>query len=309
MKRRAGQILILSVVAVVATIVASWPSLLSFLVQEGLQAARRAGTNLSWNGLTTGISSVGFDSLSVWIPGPRVKGTFTIPVSIELQRPSVTLNPSSLLSLSPSVTYTTQLYGGTLFGDAQRINGLVQVTGNVENVEIGKHPQLSSLGVRGGVSNGAFNGIEITQRGVEGGEFFMRVRGLEPPTIQAAKTILRTDNFGTLDIDAEGAISPSKVDLANIRVSSIFGSVVGRLTVSEHLSPSPSYNGSWEVSLSETGGAAVGPWLQLLPNAGLDTTTTSFLITASSVSCATARSSGTILRLGGGCVKLIFTKR
>jgi hypothetical protein len=299
----------LAVVAVIIAAVISWPQVLRHLIQGGLQEARKHGTNLTWNGLSTGFSSAGLDSLTVWIPGPRIKGTFAVPISIEMHQLSIALNHGSLLTLSPAAAYSTKLYGGYLLGYAHPGLRESRLFAQVQDVEIGKHPQLSGVGVRGGMTNGAFEDILITARGVEGGTFSLRVRELALPTIDAVKTLLRTDDLGTVDLDAEGTISPTKVDVKGMRLSSMFGTAVGSVSASEHLSQSPTLTGRLEVSLSEDGLAKVGPWLQLIPNAGLGSTTPAFVVSLTTVPCSTARSTGTVVRLPSGCVKLGFSKQ
>jgi hypothetical protein len=308
MKRRARQIITLTLLAVATAFLVSWPSVIRFGVQEGLQGVRRKGTNLSWSGLTAGFSSVALDSLTVWFSGPRVQGSFAIPVSIELRQISIAVRVASLLFLSPSVTYSTRLYGGSISGEAQQGMQGTHLSGNLENIELGKHPQLSSLGVRGGSTNGTFQDLRVTRQGIEDGAFSVRVRELEIPSIKAATTLLRTQNFGTVDLDAEGDISPSMVDVRNIRLASLFGSVVGNLTCSEHLSRAPSLKGSFEVSLSEQGVTTLGPWLPLIPGAGLDPSTSSFAVAVATTPCSNSRGDSTVVRLQSGCLKLAITK-
>lgn len=308
MRTKARKFITVALLAIV-TVVVSWPTILKFIVQGSLESAKSSGANLSWNGLTTGASSVALDSLTVWIPGPRVKGTFAIPVSLELSRLSVALNVASLATLSPSVTYSTQLYGGSVSGEAQQVSGATRATATIENVEIGNHPQLASLGVHGGSTNGSFQEMILTPQGPAGGTFSVKIRELTIPAIAEMALLLRTTSLGTIDLDAEGTISPTKVDVPSIRLSSMFGSVVGALTASDHLSRSPSLNGSFEVSLSDHGIATLGPWLPLIPGAGLDASTSSFIVSVSSTPCSAARGSGTAVRLPSGCLKLLFQKR
>ncbi len=309
MKRRTRQLLTLGLLATVATVLVSWPAVLKFTIQEGLHLARGQGTNLSWNGLTTGMSTARLETLTIWIPGPRVKGTFAIPISIELQQISLAFKLASILTLSPTATYSTQLYGGSISGEAKSGRGGPSFSAEARGLELGKHPQLASLGVKGGSTTGIFQDIRITQQGIEGGNFSLRIRELAPPTLEAVRTLLRTNNLGTVDFDADGTISDSKVDVTSIRLSSIFGSVEGNLSASDHLSPAPKLKGAFDVSLSENGMATLGPWLQLIPNGGLDATTTAFTVTATSVPCSLSRSSGTVIRLSSGCLTLAFVRR
>jgi hypothetical protein len=257
MKRKARTFSIVTLLLLIA-IGASSPWIVKLLVQRGLEQVRASGTNISWNGLTTGPTSIALDSLTVWVPGPKVKGVFTIPLSVELQQIAIALKLGSLLTLSPSITFTSNLYGGSLSGNAQNTGGTNQINGLMQDVQIGKHPQLSTVGVTGGTTTASFQDMHLTAQGVEGGTFSFRVRELGIPAVEAARTLLRTENFGTVDLDAEGAVTPTTVDLSSIRLSSLFGSVVGTMSALDHLSRSPAVKGSFEVSLSEQGGPALG---------------------------------------------------
>jgi hypothetical protein len=309
MRRTARKLILLGLVALVATLVVAWPSVMKLLAQRGLERARENGVNLSWNGLTTGHASLGIESLIVWIPGPKVKGTFAIPVSLELQQLSLALRPSSLLTLTPSGTYATQIYGGTLSGDATTDIATAHINATIDGAQLGKHPQLASIGFQGGVTNGTLREVLLTPRGVEGGAVSLQIREFAIPAVDAVRTLLRTDNIGTVDIDVEGTISPSMLDAKSIRLSSLFGSLVGSLSITDHLSRTPSVKGSFIVSLSENGTASLGPWLPLIPNAGFDSSASTFEVSAISSPCSSPRSSGAIVRLGSGCLKLTFEKR
>jgi hypothetical protein len=264
---------------------------------------------MTWNGLSAGFSSVGLDSLTLWIPGPRVKGSFALPVSLEMHQLSLALQPGSLLTLSPRVAFSTNLYGGALGGEGETRGGGAAFTATLRDIELGKHPQLSTVGVRGGVVNGTVQDLHLIPSGVDGGTFSLQLRQLEPPSIEALTTLLRTRELGTIDVDAEGEVSPSAAQFDTLRLSSLFGSVVGELTVTNHLTPQPSIKGAFEISLSEKGVSTLGPWLPLIPNAGLDATASAFAVSVTSVPCSAQHGGSSVMRLQFGCVKLGFSRR
>lgn len=303
------KVIILTLVALGVTLVACWPSFLRYAALRGLQQARSDGIKMTWNGLSAGFSSVGLDSLTLWIPGPRVKGSFALPISLEMQQLSLALQPGSLLALSPRVAFSTNLYGGALEGEGETVEGGARVTATLRDIELGKHPQLSTLGVRGGLVHGSVEGLHLIPTGVDGGTFSLQLRQLAPPSIEALTTLLRTRDLGTVDVDAEGEISPSAARFATLRLSSLFGSVLGELTVTHHLTPQPSIKGSFEISLSEKGVSTLGPWLPLIPNAGLDATASAFAVSVASVPCSAQHSGSSVMRLQFGCVKLGFSRR
>ncbi|MEN9847246.1 MAG: hypothetical protein RIS36_2393 [Pseudomonadota bacterium] len=309
MKRSTREALPFIIVALMAAAFFFWPSIVRFIAHKGLEQARQSGANISWNGITSGPLSVGLESLTVWMRGPRVKGAFAIPISLELQNLSVDLKLRSLLALSPTVTYRTELYGGTIRGDAKRVSGATRLNANLLDVEIGSHPQLLSLGIKGGATSGTLQEMTIISEGVNGGTFSLKVRKLELPAVEAIRPLLKTDTLGTVDLDAEGTASPSAVTVKSIRLSSLLGSIVGSFTASEHLSHSPTLKGSFEVSLSERGIESLGPWLPLIPGAQLPPSTAAFTLTVASTPCSSSSAVSTVIRTSSGCVKLVFNKR
>lgn len=304
MKGRVRQILIVGIVVIMATALVSWPSVLRYGIQSGLQQARRGGQQVSWSGLSTGMNSASFENLTVWVPGPKVKGTFSIPVSVELQDLAVTLNVWSLVAFRPSLTYTTSLYGGSLKGSALHTDAGEEVSASIEGVEVGKHPQLASLGVRGGAITALFEQVVITPQGPSQGTFSLALRQLAPPLPSTAKTLLKVDDLGTFDLNATGKISPQSIHVTDIKLASVFGKASGSLTALNHLSGSPNLSATFQVSLSEKGTSTLGPWLPLIPGAGLDSTTTNFSVRANSIPCGNLRGDATTIRIGAGCVKL-----
>ena len=309
MKRRLKQGLALTLVIIFLTTLLTWPTALRFMIQSGLQEARKRGHSISWSGLSTGMRSASLDSLSVWIPGPRVKGSFSVPVSVELQELALAVNGFSPLSMRPSFSYSTSLYGGTLSGDAQPGSQSTRLSCQLNNIEIGKHPQLGSLGVRGGVISGSIEEMVVQPRGPESGKFSLKLRGLSPPPIAAAQTLLRTTDLGSIDVDADGSVEPTVFEVESLRLSSRFGSAAGKITAREHLSRAPSISAHFDVSLSPEGSASIGPWLPFIPGSVLDASTSEFSVNAASSPCGNSSGNTLLLNVGGGCLKVTFTKR
>lgn len=307
MKRKVRQFFLIGLVIFVSTAVLSWPSVLRYLIQTGLQEARRGGKHLSWSGLSTGMKSASFDSLTLWFPSPKIQGSLRIPVSIELKDTTVALNGTHLLTFRPSLTYGVSLYGGSVQGEALLVSDGGEITATLENVEVGQHPQMAALGVRGGSLNGSINQVAITPKGPTSGTFSLSMRQLTPPTIGAAKTLLRIDSLGPFDLDTSGSITPEAIEISNIKVNSKFGSASGRLTARKHLSDTPSLSGDIRVSMTEQGITTLGPWLPLIPGAGLNSETSEFFIKIATIPCARARPDTLFLDLGGQCAKLSFS--
>lgn len=308
MKRRFRQLIIIALVVIICVGVLSWPSVARYLIQSALQEARRGGHQLSWSGLSTGMKSVSFDTITVWVPSPRIKGRLSIPVSLELQELAVALDLRSLVALSPTITYETSLYGGSLKGTASGMREGQVITAHVEGVEVGKHPQLASLGVRGGAIKASFDRLSISPRGATGGSFSIDVRQLSLPLMDSAKTLLRVTDLGAFDLKAEGQASPQSVQFSNITVASRFGNATGNLTALNHISGAPNLSGTFKVSLSEQGATTLGPWLPLIPGAGFDASTTAFSVRVNSVPCGNIRGDSAVINIGTGCAKLSFSR-
>jgi hypothetical protein len=308
MKRKVKNVFLIATLAAAVTGILCWPPVLKYLVQSNLQNARKQGSALSWSGLSTGMTSTALESLTVWIPGPRVKGSFKLPISLELHNVAVALKLSSLLSLHPAVTYSSGLYGGSLEGEAQTLGDTTRINARFNNVELGSHPQLATFGVRGGVFSGTFEDFEIVPQGPRQGAFSFSLRELAPPAIDAAKSLLRVEDFGAFDLEATGAISPDAVEVPTIHLSSKFGEVSGNLKASDHLSGSPLLSGHFDIALSDQGATTFGAWLPFIPGSGLDASTRKFSVNATRTACSNIRDNSAVLNLGNGCVKLVFVK-
>jgi hypothetical protein len=308
MKRTVKQVLLLGLLALVVTAVVCWPTLLRYLIQSNLQNVRKQGTPLSWSGLSTGATSVAMQTFTAWIPGPRIKGNFKLPLSLELHNIALNLRPTSLLLLRPTVTYAADLYGGTLRGETTFQWKSARLDAKVTDVEIGRHPQIASLGVRGGILNGTCEDIESTPAGPRGGRFTVTVREITPPTVDLARSLLRVDELGSCNLEATGTITPDSLDAQSIHVTSSFGEVSGNLTARQHLSPTPTFSGRFTVSLSEKGSNTFSAWLPLIPGAGLDGSVSTFIVTAESTSCSQRGGSATVVTIGTRCVKLVFAR-
>ena len=309
MKRNVKQAALFATTVLVITGILCWPPALKYLVQSSLQQARKDGNLISWSGLSTGIRSAALDSFSILIPGPRIKGPVKLPISVELQNLAVALKVSSLLSLHPTAHYSTAMYGGSLAGEIQPFGRARVISARFENIELGMHPQLAAIGVRGGTVTGDLKDLEIISEGPQRGTFSFNVRGAALPTVDVVKSLLRIDDVGTLDLEAGGEISPDAVEVSTIRVGSMFGNIFGELRASHHLSNTPSISAHFDVSLSEKGTTAFGSWLPFIPGARLDSSTTTFSVNAASVSCSTVGENTAALELGTGCVKLVFSKK
>ena len=308
MKRRYKQLLIIALVILLTTAVVSWPAVVRYLIQSSLQQARKGGHQLSWSGLATGMNSASFKNLTLWIPGPKVKGKFHIPVSLDLQDLAVALNVGSFLVLRPSVIYETSLYGGVLKGTALHAKDGEEITARIDGVEIGKHPQIASLGVRGGTITASLEQLFVTPKGPSGGSFSIAIGQLFPPLEGTAKTLLRVTELGPFDLNATGRISPQSIQLPDINLSSQFGKANGSLTVLNHLSGSPNLSGNLRITLSEQGLATVGPWLPLIPGAGLNSSSRQFSVRVNSIPCGNVRGDTSVINIGTGCVKLSYTQ-
>lgn len=308
MSRRIKKIGILALLTV-GLILLIWPIALKGVIEKGLESARKGGRTISWSGLSTGGRSAALESLTVWVPGPRVRGGLAIPLSLELQSVALAVDLSSLLTLSPRLSYSTDLYGGSLKGSATPGTTRSVVSAQVDNVEIGQHPQLAALGVRGGQVTAVVEDMAIRPEGPESGRFSIKLRGLVPPSVPAANTLLRTDTLGSLDLDAEGTVTPDSINVSSMQLSSRFGAAAGTLMARQHLSRTPSIRADVQVSLSEAGVTTLGPWLPFIPGGGLDSSTTEFTVLAESVLCSAGSGTVTVLRLPFGCVRLQFSKR
>ncbi len=308
MKHRLKQLIGITLVIFLGTFLLSWPAVLRLIIQSELQQARKNGHHISWSGLSTGMKSASVESLTVWVPGPKIKGGLSIPVSVDLQGVAVALHAAPLLMLQPSVAFETLLYGGSIKGDADLTRSNSKLSARVDNVEVGKHPQIAALGVRGGTLTGRIDQMVFDPAGPSQGTFSLSVRQLSVPALGTAKTLLRIDDLGAFDLDTAGTVTPKAIEISSLRLVSEFGEASGQVTAQNHLTGSPNISGELHVSLSQHGSQVLGPWLPLIPGAGLQSDVRTFYVRMAPLPCSQARAGGAFISLGGGCAKLSFTR-
>lgn len=263
MTRRFRHIALLTMLVVVCTAVLSWPSLLKYIVQSSLTNLRAQGHALSWSGVSTSMTSINLEQASGWLSVPAAQRngkTIKVPVTLDLQQLSVGLRGTSLLSLSPSFPFTVALYGGRIAGEAQLLTKEPVVAIEIDNVELGRHPQLAALGIQGGVITASTKGLRIKQQGAPEGSFTITLSNLTPPAALTPKE--QTVSPGPLSVHATGGFESDKLAVELLDISSPLGSIESTGTVSG-LSGSPcKFSASSRIAIAETTISSLAPQMK-----------------------------------------------
>jgi hypothetical protein len=265
MKLKIRHIAALTILAVGATAVLSWPSLLKYIVQSTLTEIRGSGVALSWNGVSTSMTSVKLEHATGWLPVPAAQrhgNTLKIPISFDLQRLSVEVQGTSLLTLAPRFPFTAALYGGTVTGETQPLGSEPIITVAIDNVELGQHPQLAALGVQGGVISGSTKGLRLKKQQPPEGSFTLAVANLTPPA--AVLPSEHSHPIAPVDLSTSGSIKDRTLVLDSLKLSSPLGAIESSGKISGLQTPSAKFNATTHISLAETTIPALVPQIKYI---------------------------------------------
>lgn len=265
MKRKIRTIALLTTLVLAGTAVLSWPSLLKYMVQSTLTELRSKGVSISWSGVSTSMAAINLESATGWVSVPAAQRngrTLKIPVTLDVQRLSVKLRGTSLLSLAPSFPFAAELYGGTLKGETQPLgkNSLLDIT--IDNVELGKHPQIAALGIQGGVITASGRGLRINPQQLPEGSFTLSLANLTPPSNLSLSE--SSPPVGPMNVTTSGSIEGGTLTLKSFEISSPLGLVESTGTFSGLASSSSKFSATTRISLADATMPSLVPQIKYL---------------------------------------------
>jgi len=306
---RCKRISLLTLTAVAVALAISWPSILKYLAQEGLRDFSRQGNRISWSGLSASMLSVKLDSLSFWVPGPVIRGSVRALVSVDTERATVSLIPSSIARLKPTFSYALTLYGGSVSGTAAPLGKTPSITSLISGVQLGLHPQLAAAGLRGGHISGQIKDLMMEAGVPRSATFDLSVGQLTAPATPIGGLPLSGAVLGEIDISAKGTLNPDSLHLDRLSTSNDFGSVDGTLTVLSPFTDAPTIQGELKVSLAEKGISAVGAWLPSLTDGAISSSDRPFMVKLATVPCSAGAPLRQQVPMRGGCLQLTYSQQ
>jgi hypothetical protein len=307
---------ILVTVALLSATVALWPTIATFLLQDALRGARAAGAQIAWRGVSASFLSARAELIEVWVPGPALQvplgsKRITVPgpaLKLELHDVVATLSPISVLTLSPQLQLVAQLYGGRATATVSRmLSAAPQADISISDLTLDKHPQLSSIGLDGGVLAGNATQLMYSakDRSVTSGAFALHLSRLTVPERPELKMLMKLGSISIQQLTVAGSISDTTVTLNPLRLTSSLGRAEGDGVLSPARSSRPlAFQGQLQVNLAAGGDNTLSDWLPLITNGALTSADKAFLLKGRTVPCSHA--SGTILRYSWGCVTTTF---
>jgi hypothetical protein len=297
-------------------VVALWPTIVTFLVQGALRDARLQGAKIAWQGVSASYFTVNAELLEAWIPGPPIEVSLgakriSVPgpaLKLEFRDSSIAVAPLSLMTLSPRFHVSTRLYGGSVEADISGVRSpLLTVDLLVKDVTIGKHPQLSAMGVEGGVISAT--GTQLTfsnnDQMLTGGAFSIELARLALPERPELKAFLKLTTLNLEKLAVIGEVKDGNVALNALRLASSLGTAEGDGSFSPPRKGRPLvFQVKSKVSLSPNDGAKVAEWLPIITGGTLTATDLAFLVKGRTVPCSSG--GGAVLRYTWGCVTTTF---
>lgn len=303
MKLNFRNVVALCALIIFCSIIASLPSGLKYLAQEGLLEARRRGATLAWSDLTTSMTEVRVGSLTVWFPSPLVGGNrrMRVPIPLEVNDLTATLTPSTVLSLSPKALVSARAYDGEIRGEVNSGRDSLALTLVVSKAQLARHPLFSAIGCTDGKLSGSLEGATFVGNQLTKGAFTLSVADLAPPPIDDYLKLVKVDPIGPINGTVRGSLNTSTVDVTELTLSSSLFALSGTGVIREPNSPSPAINGSVKINLSPRGVNVIGPWLLLLTNGTAAADAETLACSISTRRCGGARME---IPIGSLCVSL-----
>ncbi len=281
-----------------------WPTILRVVAQEALRAAQRSGARISWEGLTARGFTVSLESFGAWLPGPPLNKGIRPPIKIDLQRSQIRVRPWSLLLLDPVVDFTVRAYGGSIEGTATRVRTSPQVSARAQDVDLAKHDQLRALGLASALVSGTLSDFEGMRDNAAHGTFDIVVSQINVPKIPQSLSLIQLSPLSHGEIHLRGTLDPDKLELTQLKITSSYGSVDGAgkaLNLSRR--GSESADGEFRVAIGDEIHAQVAPFLPVLSNNVLQSSTRQFKARMKGFPCSrTPRALGEI-ELGTLCLR------
>ncbi len=314
MNRRIKKALILSLLGVVTIFCATWPSALTFIIQQRLRSVRAQGYPITWSGLKAGWYSVAFDGVSATLPGPAVSTgsalipQISIPIPLEARSTSIRIVPSSLLLFSPTLRFESTLYGGKIAGEAGNLRSGPTLRATLDSLRVDEHPLLLAAGLRGGVLSAHTDALILPPGNkLPQGSVSIEVKQISSPDIPELRTLLKGDSLGPIDLRGKITSSEDSARFEGIEIKSPLASITGNATISGITSRAPDAKGSFRVTLTDRGFPTVGPWLPLISGGAVQSDMRAFSAQLSSRSCAGIPPGHPRVPLGARCLTLTYT--
>lgn len=295
---------------------ALWPTALTLLFQSALSRARASGLRIAWQDVSASYLSARAGQIEVWIPGPPVEvtvagGRVTVPgpvLKIEVSDLTISVDPFSLLRLTPTVEARANLYGGSVVVELQNVFGQkVHGKFNLEGVSLDKHPQIRSLGITGGAVRVAATDLLFSTptQALLAGNAKAQLKSLKLPSRPELALLLKgeplaLDSLSTTVTLANGSLSVTPLELA-----SSLGEAKGRATIAiPSAEQKLRIDSNATISLSSSGSKTFGQWLPLISNGAIQAEDSTIEVTGVSAHC-----SDKTLELPFGCVRVVFTPK
>jgi hypothetical protein len=314
MNRRIKKAIWIASIGIIVTAVAIWPSALAFVVEKQLRALRTHGTQLTWTGLHTRWNSISLETLSTSLPGPTVRTgnnnlpNMTIPLPLDMESPKVTLIPSSLLTLSPKLTFATTLYGGTLSGEVSKLRTTPFIKASLESLLLDHHPLVGGTGIRGGILHLKTESLSLPPAPLlPQGTIDFQLSALHPPQVPELKSFLGIESLGPVDLKGSAMLSGDDIVADKITITSPLTTAIGTLAIHRASSENPDLDGTFRIHLTSEGTRTFGPWLSLATSGQVENGSESFRVTVSTQPCAVVKPGQPRIPIGRKCLEYAVT--
>lgn len=283
-----------------------WPPLLRYAVLKQLHAAQLQGARISWEGLNAAGLRVSVDSFEGWIAGPAVRGGLRPPLQIKAGQTEVRLEATSLLWLSPTLTFSAQLYGGSVEGRVTDILSTPHLWVRCTQIDLASHPQLRAFGVTGAnLSAHVENGV-LAPGAFTADRFLVELSQVAVANLPSRLGFATLPQLQNAQLTVRGRSAPTQLELQEVTVAAPYGAVRRGEALVEISNGTPTAaSGSFDLTIAAETHRQLAQLLPALSNNVLTPATRSFTARLSGVDCTSRPRVLGDVALGALCLRFV----
>ena len=298
--------------ALVITIAALLPKIVQSAARYYLPALQnqleQQGVRLSVNNLSGHFLGLSASSVEMWIAVKTESRRVSMPVNVELQDVSISLEPS----FTPRVRILASAYQGSIDLTAQGLLTTPTVSGQIQTLDLASHPQLHALGLARGLLSLKVEGLSLPFNPLSSSELDVELTEgsfapstqliqLAGPEVQQIAELLKIQSVTDVRAKLAGSMERGAFVVRPIQLSSSLVRITGQARGTfEDARTEGSLTGALRLSLTEDS-KHLTSWLPLLSQGAIAGDTSDFSVRISSTSCA-GRPLQT-LQLGRLCIR------
>jgi hypothetical protein len=218
----------------------------------------------------------------------------------------VRVEAASLLRLSPSITFTAQLYGGSLEGRVTDLFSTPHLWVRCTQVDLARHPQLRALGVTGASLSAQIENAALAPATLSAERFAFELSQVAVTNLPSRLGFATLPQLQNAQLTVRGRSAASQLELQEVTVAAPYGAVRrGDATLQLSNGTPTAASGSFDLTIAPETHRQLAQLLPALSNNILTPATRSFTARLSGVACTSRPRALGDIALGALCLRFV----